>query len=308
MSSLPRRASAPRNPAGPSAGLFAHVLGSPRLPHESDETSVRINPSLTLRCDKQPPMVIHGTMVEPPAGEGQQRADRLRLNLAVAGAVAPGQGTEVIVHNLSVSGVLIETAADLTMGQDIAIALPEAGDVVASVVWQSERLYGCRFRQPLPRAALSAARLRNPLPSDFDPADRADGDTDADAEETLGARLRRLRQARGLSLAGLAQAAGLSKPSIWAWENGTTAPRRTSPSAGEQLQGLQAAGCGIHRLGVVGAGDGRDHHLVDTVHTGLALLEGISLADCEEQHEWHEPGRQAAKTAWAVHRRSCGHG
>ncbi len=228
MSSLPRRASAPRNPAGPSAGLFAHVLGSPRLPHESDETSVGINPSLTLRCDKQPPMVIHGTMVEPPAGEGQQRADRLRLNLAVEGAVAPGQGTEVIVHNLSVSGVLIETAADLTMGQDIAIALPEAGDVVASVVWQSERLYGCRFRQPLPRAALSAARLRNPLPSDFDPADRADGDTDADAEETLGARLRRLRQARGLSLAGLAQAAGLSKPSIWAWENGTTAPRRTS--------------------------------------------------------------------------------
>ncbi|MGN6287636.1 MAG: helix-turn-helix domain-containing protein [Sphingopyxis terrae] len=167
-------------------------------------------------------------MVEPPAGEGQQRADRLRLNLAVEGAVAPGQGTEVIVHNLSVSGVLIETAADLMMGQDIAIALPEAGDVVASVVWQSERLYGCRFRQPLPRAALSAARLRNPLPSDFDPADRADGDTDADAEETLGARLRRLRQARGLSLAGLAQAAGLSKPSIWAWENGTTAPRRTS--------------------------------------------------------------------------------
>ena len=228
MSSLPRRASAPRNPAGPSAGLFAHVLGSPRLPHESDETSVRINPSLTLRCDKQPPMVIHGTMVEPPAGEGQQRADRLRLNLAVEGAVAPGQGTEVIVHNLSVSGVLIETAADLMMGQDIAIALPEAGDVVASVVWQSERLYGCRFRQPLPRAALSAARLRNPLPSDFDPADRADGDTDADAEETLGARLRRLRQARGLSLAGLAQAAGLSKPSIWAWENGTTAPRHTS--------------------------------------------------------------------------------
>ena len=228
MPSLPRRASAPRNPAGPSAGLFAHVLGSPRLPHESDETSVGINPSLTLRCDKQPPMVIHGTMVEPPAGEGQQRADRLRLNLAVAGAVAPGQGTEVIVHNLSVSGVLIETAADLMMGQDIAIALPEAGDVVASVVWQSERLYGCRFRQPLPRAALSAARLRNPLPSDFDPADRADGDTDADAEETLGARLRRLRQARGLSLAGLAQAAGLSKPSIWAWENGTTAPRRTS--------------------------------------------------------------------------------
>jgi transcriptional regulator with XRE-family HTH domain len=207
---------------------LAHVLGSPLLAHEPDEARVRINPSLTLRCDKQPPMVIHGTMVEPPAGEGQQRADRLRLNLAVEGAVAPGQGTEVIVHNLSVSGVLIETAADLMMGQDITIALPEAGDVVASVVWQSERLYGCRFRQPLPRAALSAARLRNPLPSDFDPADRAEADTDADAEETLGARLRRLRQARGLSLAGLAQAAGLSKPSIWAWENGTTAPRRTS--------------------------------------------------------------------------------
>lgn len=287
MSSLPRRASAPRNPAGPSAGLFAHVLGSPRLPHESDETSVRINPSLTLRCDKQPPMVIHGTMVEPPAGEGQQRADRLRLNLAVAGAVAPGQGTEVIVHNLSVSGVLIETAADLMMGQDIAIALPEAGDVVASVVWQSERLYGCRFRQPLPRAALSAARLRNPLPSDFDPADRAEADTDADAEETLGARLRRLRQARGLSLAGLAQAAGLSKPSIWAWENGTTAPRRTSLLAlaraldvpEQQLTGV-AAMVGLRSSARAGADAESDMLKVEiaAARRRIALAAGVDAA------------------------------
>ncbi|MGB3804350.1 MAG: helix-turn-helix transcriptional regulator, partial [Sphingopyxis granuli] len=44
----------------------------------------------------------------------------------------------------------------------------------------------------------------------------------------LGTRLRRLREARGMSLAGLARAAGLSKPSVWAWEKGTTVPRRKS--------------------------------------------------------------------------------
>ncbi len=165
--------------------------------------------------------------MEPPAGSARQRADRLQLNLTVEGGAAGQGGTAVTVHNLSVTGALIETAADLLLGQDFTIMLPEAGEVVASVVWQSERLFGCRFRQPLPRAVLSAARLRNPLPSDVDPADGGEA-VAADAAEPLGMRLRRLREARGMSLAGLARAAGLSKPSVWAWEKGTTVPRRKS--------------------------------------------------------------------------------
>lgn len=173
-------------------------------------------------------MVIHGMMMNSQAATVPQRADRWRLNFTVDGNAAAGQeGTAVTLHNLSVTGALIETAAELSLGQDFIITLPEAGEVVACVVWTSGQLFGCRFHQPLPRSVLSAARLRNPLPAEIDPADGG-GAMSVDAAETLGMRLRRLRESRGMSLAGLARLAGLSKPSIWAWEKGATVPRRKS--------------------------------------------------------------------------------
>src|SRR3546814_10277212 len=83
---------------------------------------------------------------------------------------------------------------------------------LATIVWRSEALAGCRFDRPLARAALSAAQLRNPLPQDVDPAGVAAG------SEMLADRLRRLRQERGLSRVELSNRTGFSKPSIWAWE------------------------------------------------------------------------------------------
>src|SRR3546814_6347172 len=87
---------------------------------------------------------------------------------------------------------------------------------LATIVWRSEALAGCRFDRPLARAALSAAQLRNPLPQDVDPAGVAAG------SEMLADRLRRLRQERGLSRVELSNRTGFSKPSIWAWESGKT--------------------------------------------------------------------------------------
>lgn len=40
-----------------------------------------------------------------------------------------------------------------------------------------------------------------------------------------GMRLRRLRQQRGLSLAGVAQELGVSKVAVWAWEKGKCRPQ-----------------------------------------------------------------------------------
>jgi len=157
--------------------------------------------------------------------ENQRGTVRVRIYLTVPGSVERGDGAPVLIHNLSTSGMLIETQSDLAIGQKVSVTLPETAEASATVVWQSETLRGCRFDRPLARAALSAARLLTPLPRDFDPIADPDG---VAQPELLPQRLRRLRRDQGLSQAELSAKTGLSKPSIWAWETGKTVPRRRS--------------------------------------------------------------------------------
>ena len=186
-------------------------------------------------------MPIHA-MIEKQGTAGSARgAPRMHLRFEAPGSVDGSQGTVVVIHNLSATGMLIETASDLAIGQRITVALPEAPDCAATIVWRSEMLAGCRFDQPLSRAMLSAAQLRNSLPTDFDPA-AATGDA---AENTgsalfLSDRLHRLRRERGLSRAALSARTGLSRPSIWAWETGKTIPRKSSIVALAQAFGISA--------------------------------------------------------------------
>jgi hypothetical protein len=60
-------------------------------------------------------------------------------------------------------GVLIETSADLSIGERLEVHIPEAGATAAKVVWNSGRFYGCEFRTRIPRGAVSAAMLRSPV-------------------------------------------------------------------------------------------------------------------------------------------------
>lgn len=159
-------------------------------------------------------MPIHAMIERQQDTETQRGSARVRMRLEVPGALGDGSGTTVLIHNISTSGLLMETDFTLTVGQSIGLTLPEAGEVAANVVWQSEALVGCRFEQPLSRAALSAARLRDPLPSNVDTAG-----------ELLHDRLLRLREEQGLSRAALAAQTGVSIPSLWAWETGKTIPR-----------------------------------------------------------------------------------
>lgn len=180
--------------------------------------------------DDGPAMVMRGTMQKTADGPARRSSERFTLNLVAEGGDDGGAGYPVLVHNLSASGMLIETAADLAIGRQFRIALPESGQVAATVVWNSERLFGCRFDAPLSQSVLSAARLRNPLPSEFDPSRLA-----LRSGIALGLRIRGLREAQGLSLSALARKAGISKPSIWAWEAGKSLPRR------KNLEALAAA-------------------------------------------------------------------
>lgn len=86
---------------------------------------------------------------------------RRKLSL---GSSLPATGEAVIIHDVSSTGMLIETSAELATLGPIEIDLPEAGITQAFVVWNSGQFYGCEFKERIPQAAISAALLRSPAP------------------------------------------------------------------------------------------------------------------------------------------------
>src|SRR3546814_4435734 len=107
-------------------------------------------------------MPIHAMIEQEKGADGARGAARMHMRLETSGSLGGHQGSTVVIHNLSATGMLLETSSDLDIGQRIAVTLPEAPDCTATIVWRSEALAGCRFDRPLARAALSAAQLRNP--------------------------------------------------------------------------------------------------------------------------------------------------
>lgn len=99
--------------------------------------------------------------IDPQDGE-QRRASRRVLRLEVESAVADG-AVRAVVRNLSETGLLIETDAPLSVGDSLAVDLPEAGMVTARVIWGRAPFYGCEFAKAVARGAVSAALLRSPL-------------------------------------------------------------------------------------------------------------------------------------------------
>lgn len=63
----------------------------------------------------------------------------------------------------------------------------------------------------------------------------------SEQEESLPTRLRRVREQCGISRSELAQRAGLSRPTIWAWESGKTQPRQSNLQAMAMALGLSEA-------------------------------------------------------------------
>jgi len=97
----------------------------------------------------------------------------------------------VTIHDISNTGLLLETGASLAERQKFDVELPEIGVTQATVVWASARYFGCRFNAPVSRAAVSAALLRNPIVL-------ADPASEERAWETLGAHFEELSRATDL--------------------------------------------------------------------------------------------------------------
>lgn len=96
------------------------------------------------------------------AGAEPERGARRRELRLAAEASGSGKTAHVVVHNLSTTGLLIETSAELGESETLEVTLPEVGTIVASVVWKSDALYGCQFSRPISEGAVAAALLRAP--------------------------------------------------------------------------------------------------------------------------------------------------
>lgn len=151
---------------------------------------------------------------------GEARPPRRMLRLEARGLTAAGDPTTVQVHNISADGLLLESETSLASGERIDIDLPHAGTTAARVIWASGSFFGCQFDAPISTAALSAAQLRSAAPGAAD----ASAPQAAASGQSFGSRLQRLRKERGFTLSQLAGQLGVSKPTVWAWEQGKARP------------------------------------------------------------------------------------
>jgi transcriptional regulator with XRE-family HTH domain len=165
-------------------------------------------------------MSISAYLIEKSAGKGRARKPRRSILLDAQGALPSGEAASVTIHNISETGMLVECAQPLGASETLAVDLPGAQATRATVVWSSGALHGCAFASPLSQAVLSAAQLRSAVTSGS-----AEGAAFAlGGAEPFPERLQRLRKARGLTLAELADRLGVSKPTVWAWEQGRSRP------------------------------------------------------------------------------------
>lgn len=91
----------------------------------------------------------------PPKSD-RRRSPRRSLHLGGSG------GDDLVtIHDLSLTGALLETSVPMLVGAMIEVELPQAGKIEAEIVWSSGEYYGCQFALPISPAALSAAQLKS---------------------------------------------------------------------------------------------------------------------------------------------------
>lgn len=92
----------------------------------------------------------------------ERSAARRTLCLEVSARSSHDAAT-ALIHNLSEAGLLLETSADLKVGEALQVDLPHAGATTALVVWSRGNFAGCEFVSPISKAAVSAALLKTPV-------------------------------------------------------------------------------------------------------------------------------------------------
>ena len=99
--------------------------------------------------------------VTPVPREDRRESGRWHVDLLVALPLDKG-GRHARVRNLSEGGMMLETDADMAVGDSLSVKLEGAPGADARIVWRQEQSYGCQFLTPIPTALVSAALLQAP--------------------------------------------------------------------------------------------------------------------------------------------------
>jgi hypothetical protein len=124
-------------------------------------------------------MAILAELYPQKRASDRRGSRRRRLQLSVRGTTPEGDRAPVVIHDISVTGLLLETSADLLIGETIEVDVPEGGPTSAIVMWNSGRFFGCQFEGRISPASVSAAVLRSPF--DAAPGERGAGVYDTPA-------------------------------------------------------------------------------------------------------------------------------
>lgn len=104
---------------------------------------------------------LRAHIANPAETTDRRRTERRMLRLDVT-AQSSSSESAVIIHDLSRTGLLIETDADFAIGETFLLVLPELGATPARVVRSDGSRFGCEFLSPVPASAISAALLKTP--------------------------------------------------------------------------------------------------------------------------------------------------
>ncbi|WP_296722703.1 PilZ domain-containing protein [Erythrobacter sp.] len=114
--------------------------------------------------------------------------DRFRIRLGAVRVEVGADVSDVTVHDVSVSGILLETEQRLAAGVQIVFAFPDSFRCEARIVWASNDFYGAEFTEGLSPADLTriyaASQIVWPKFKDEEPSDFADLRQDPDIVDT----------------------------------------------------------------------------------------------------------------------------
>lgn len=68
---------------------------------------------------------------------------------------------EIVIRNLSQTGLLMESHADFGVGEIFYLHLPELGATPAQIRWKDDAKFGCEFLTPVSKAVIAAAVLKS---------------------------------------------------------------------------------------------------------------------------------------------------
>jgi transcriptional regulator with XRE-family HTH domain len=177
-------------------------------------------------------MIIQAELEPKKSSRKQRHGGRMKMRLTTLARAPRGTSSEILIHDLSTGGMLIQTDAGLRSGDVIEVDLPRTGMREAQIAWSSGTYFGCRFQEPIPPATVSAALLKavpRGLPS---------GGTRQPEPIDFAARLTASRKEKGWTIEQIAERLKVSRQAVWYWETGQRSPRAAQFAKLAELLGV----------------------------------------------------------------------